>query len=218
MEGELARAFRRGDRDALTRVYHLYIADVERVVRIALIGVKAFSASNLADVVQEVFLRAFSQNGRTSYDGLREYRPYLLVIARNVVISWAQRTGREIPTGAIPENVDSREINAATGEGAVFDPVSVSVAAQYVESLPAELRAVHHRRFVLAEPQREAAVGLGISRQNLRTLEKKLVTGLREALRRAGLDVAREEARPLQPALPAGGENPQGGVRVKEGR
>ena len=197
-------------------MYRLYVADVERVVRTALIGVKAFSASNLADVVQEVFLRAFSQNGRTSYDPLRDYKPYLLVIARNVVTDWARRTGREIPTEAVPESLASEGTDATAADGAIFDAATVSVAAQYVETLPADLRAVHHRRFVLAEPQREAANGLGISRQNLRTMEKKLVAGLRQALRRAGLGGDREETRSVPPAPPVGDANLRG-VRVKEG-
>ena len=218
MDGELVRAFRQGDRDALTRVYRLYVADVERVVRTALISVKAFSASNFADVVQEVFLRAFSQNGRASYDGLREYKPYLLVIARNVVLDWARRTGKEIPAGVVPESLVSDGTEGVLTEPAVFDPATVAVAAGYVESLPAELRAVHERRFVLAEPQRKAAVGLGISRQNLRTLEKKLVTGLRQALRRAGLNVSREETRSGERTLPAGAVGMRDSARVKEGR
>jgi RNA polymerase sigma-70 factor (ECF subfamily) len=64
----------------------------------------------------------------------------------------------------------------------------VAVVSAYLASLPEELRRVHHQRFVLATPQRQAAEALGISRQSLRTLEKKLMAGLRERLRAAGID------------------------------
>src|SRR4051812_26855254 len=144
MDRELVLGFRRGDRDTLTRVYRLHVADVEQIVRTALIGVKAFSASNLADVVQEVFLRAFSKNGRMSDDGLRGYQPYLLVIARDVVLDWARRTGREIPTANLPELEPTGAGDFGAPPDSAFDPVEVSLTAAYIESLSPELRAVHH--------------------------------------------------------------------------
>ena len=53
---------------------------------------------DLADLVQEVFMRAFSREGRQAYDGLRDYGPYLFAIARNVLVDWARVRGREIPS------------------------------------------------------------------------------------------------------------------------
>ncbi len=188
MDEDLLRGFRRGDSAALTRVYYLYVADVERVARGALIRM-TFSTANLADVVHEIFLRAFSTNARLSYDGHRDYKPYLLILARNVIINWAKRAGREIPTGDIFELTSD---DGASPDEPAFSQAVVSVADQYIESLPAALRAVHNHRFVLAEPQRQAAEALGMSRQNLRTLEKKLVAGLREVLERAGLSAEDE--------------------------
>jgi hypothetical protein len=49
--------------------------------------------------------------------------------------------------------------------------------------MPQELRGVYERRFVLSEPQQRAADALGISRQTLRTLENKLIDGLKRVLR-----------------------------------
>jgi RNA polymerase sigma factor (sigma-70 family) len=188
MDGELVRAFRRGDREALARVYQLHIDDVERLARRALLGMRSLSAANLADVVQEIFLRAFSENARASYDGLREYRPYLLMMARNVVADWARRAGREVPSAEVLDALDAGAGTAqAEPDPPPFPPATVSLVAAYVQALPPELRAVHHRRFELAEPQREAAAALGISRQSLRTRERRLIVGLRRELRRAGL-------------------------------
>jgi len=69
---------------------------VERYTKLA--GGVAFSVTGdyhgAADVVQEVFVRALSEKARTSYDGLRPYRPYLLRIAKNLMIDRARRIGR----------------------------------------------------------------------------------------------------------------------------
>jgi DNA-directed RNA polymerase specialized sigma24 family protein len=58
----------------------------------------------------------------------------------------------------------------------------LQVVERYVGSLQAPLQEVHHVRYVLGQSQREAAAGLGLSRQNVRTLEERLKEGLRAAL------------------------------------
>src|SRR4051794_33518728 len=68
MDADLLRAFRGGNREALERVYRLCVSDVELRVRRALRSLGLLSAANLADLVQEVFLRAFSTSARLSYD------------------------------------------------------------------------------------------------------------------------------------------------------
>jgi RNA polymerase sigma factor (sigma-70 family) len=187
MDADLLRAFRGGDRETLANVYRLCVRDVELGVRRALASLRLLSAANLADIVQEVFLRAFSRNARLSYDGQRDYKPYVLSIARNVVVDWTRRVGREIPTSDLLEMTAGDIADADSGDVTPFPPAAVSLVAGYVQSLPPDLRAVHHRRFVLAEPQRQAAAALGISRQSLRTREQNLIVGLRRELRRAGL-------------------------------
>jgi RNA polymerase sigma factor (sigma-70 family) len=187
MDADLLRGFRGGDREALSCVYRLCARDVELGVRRALASLRLLSAANLADIVQEVFLRAFSRNARLSYDGQRDYKPYVLAIARNVVVDWTRRVGREIPTSDLLEMMAGDTAEADPGDVSPFPPAAVSLVTAYVHSLPPDLRAVHHRRFVLAEPQRQAAAALGISRQSLRTREQKLILGLRRELRRAGL-------------------------------
>ena len=186
MDRELLESFRRGDREALERVYRSQVAGVESFVAARLARARRFSAANLADLVQDVFLRAFSPSARTSYDGERDYAPFLITIARNVLIDWLRRSAREL--------VDEHEVEALVdapaptpSEEALFEPELVNAARSYVESLSPELRGVHEQRFVKAEPQRSAAEALGVSRQNLRTLERKLLDGLRRALRSAEL-------------------------------
>jgi DNA-binding XRE family transcriptional regulator len=52
--------------------------------------------------------------------------------------------------------------------------------------LPTELAAAYHQRYQLGVSQDAAALAIGISRQRLRTLEKKLLDGVIRELRVAG--------------------------------
>jgi RNA polymerase sigma factor (sigma-70 family) len=186
MNPALLESFRRGERAALESVYRTHVDAVERFLASRLGRARRFSAMNLADLVQEVFLRAFSPSARNSYDGARDYAPFLITVARNVLIDWLRRTAREV--GA-PENPEALVDAAADdpAEDELFEPELVAATRSYVEKLSPELREVHDRRFVKAEPQTSVAEALGISRQNLRTLEKKLVDGLRRELKRVSL-------------------------------
>ena len=97
MDAGLLRAFRKGDPDALEAVYRQHVGEVESWLRRALLRVGRLTPADLGDLVQDVFLRAFSDAARASYDGLREYPPFLMTIARNLFVDWARRAGREIP-------------------------------------------------------------------------------------------------------------------------
>jgi RNA polymerase sigma-70 factor (ECF subfamily) len=183
MEAGQLGAFRRGEREAVELVYREHVGEVERFVRSALYRVHRLSAANLADVVQEIFVKAFSANARTSYDGVRPYSTFLMAVARNAFLDWLRRTRHDVVV-----DLDSNAIvEPSVAEAVMFGPELVATATSYVQSLPPALRAVHEKRFVLAESQEQAAQSLGISRQNLRTLERKLVDGLRRAVQRAQL-------------------------------
>jgi RNA polymerase sigma-70 factor (ECF subfamily) len=186
MNAALLTSFRNGSRAALEEVYRGHVAAVERFVASRLVRAGRFSATNLGDVVQEVFLQAFSPGARNSYDGEREYEPYLITIAKNVFLGWIRRSGRE--DGATQPFEALLDAAAdAPSEDELFEPELVAATRSYVEQLAPELRQVHERRFVQAEAQNTAAEALGISRQNLRTLERKLVDGLRRELSRKSL-------------------------------
>jgi RNA polymerase sigma factor (sigma-70 family) len=182
MDGALLRRFRSGDRDALAQVYRTHFDEVERFIRRGLLAMGLFSPANLADVIQDVFLKAFAPAARSRYDAERgPYAPFLMTLSRNVLVDWARRHGREarVDGHAAVEDAVGGE---AAGAPSMFEPSLVAATKRYVEKLSPELRALHHRRFVLAEPQRQAAERLGITRQNLRTLERRLVEGLRQHL------------------------------------
>ena len=102
-----------------------------------------------------------------------------MTLARNLFVDWARRAGAGMPSpiswtatskGA-PEARPRRpawpmpagDDGSGVGAGRAFAPSVVALANAYVRACQDELRRVHHQRFVLAAPQREAAEALGIS-------------------------------------------------------
>jgi RNA polymerase sigma factor (sigma-70 family) len=190
---ELLRRFRVGDPAALEEVYWAYVGKIEAIVRHGVVvpGGRVGGPggrADLADLVQETFIRAFTPGARRAYDGLRDYGPYLFTVARHVVIDWGRRQGREIPTldadleGLVEPPGPPLPEEAPAGE--------LEIVRRYLEALSPELRAVHEVRYEQGLSQREAADRLGVSRQQLRTLEDHLRTGLRRALKRSELGAA----------------------------
>lgn len=185
---ELLRAFRAGQRDALEQVYWATVKRIEQIVRhgfwAASSGkrVPGVSAADVGDVVQEVFARAFRESARNSYDGVREFTPYLSTIARNTLIDWARRRGLDLEELVEDVGVPGEEVPLAWA-----DEAAMRVVESYLATVPAELRLVHEQRYVLGRSQNEASRALGTTRQKLRTAEGKLRDGLHRALRRAGI-------------------------------
>jgi RNA polymerase sigma factor (sigma-70 family) len=180
---ELLRAFRNGRRDALEAVYWHYVDAIEKLAWRELMRILPTAArQEIADLVHDVFARAFTERARLGYDGIRDYGPYLFTLARNTIVDWARRHGREVPIEARPEE-------AAVEEPPVADAATMRVVTAYLAALPPDLAAVHEQRNVLARSQEQAAAALGISRQQLRTREKHLRDGLARALAAAGIKI-----------------------------
>jgi len=191
---QLLTGFRRGDRTALERVYWAY---VEQVVKVGRFGLRSgrtgtrvpgvARAHELPDLVQEVFARAFTRPAREGYDGLRDYAPYLVRLAANLLIDRHRKLGREIA-------VEAGELEGALEVGTVpeapelwLEPELVRQTNAYVAGMTEDLRAVYQQRFVGGLSQRDAAEKLGLTRPRLRTLEARLCEGLEAWLRRHGL-------------------------------
>jgi RNA polymerase sigma factor (sigma-70 family) len=190
--------FRAGTADALGTVYGEYVRKVERLLsagfevrgRDMRVAGACRQPADLADLVQEVFLRAFTSKGRQAYDGIRDYGPYLYAIARNVLVDWARVRGREIPLPWL-------ELEAAIEITPVFEdtepwaePLTVRVVEQYLGALPQDLREVHRIRHEEGLSQEQAAEKLGVGRQTLRTLERRLRDGLVAALDETGISIS----------------------------
>jgi RNA polymerase sigma-70 factor (ECF subfamily) len=181
-DAQLLASFRRGDRAALERVYWECVDEVERSVRRGIAAVrlqaKGLGAADARDLVHETFARAFEERARLAYDGLRPYLPFLCTIARNLVIDLARKQGREITVEDLDAMAESPEPELPYAEPEVMRAVE-----SYLANLPPELRGVHERRYVIGETQEAAARALGLSRQQIRTLERRLRDGLAAHLR-----------------------------------
>jgi RNA polymerase sigma factor (sigma-70 family) len=186
-DGALLDRFRAGVPEALGVVYWEYVRKVERLLsagfevrsRGTRVGGACREPGDLADLVQEVFVRAFSEKGRRAYDGLRDYGPYLYAIARNVLVDWARVRGLEMT----PVLEDMAPWAA---------PATMRVVEEYLAVLPQDLREVHRLRHEEGLSQEQAAERLGVGRQTLRRLDRRLQDGLAAALHAAGVSTCRQ--------------------------
>ncbi len=199
----LLERFRSGERNALADVYRFYFQDVYRLAQcgfVTRLGVRASSLGSEADrldFTQDVFVKAFSPNARSSYDGLRPYRPFLLQIARNLRVDQLRQAGREPSCGnRAPEldlDIDALiETNAAWPEARAEDPDLhwqrlLQEVASALDSLAPEVQALARLRFIEELSQVEVAAQLGTTRRHVRTLESRLLSAIRRHLARAGL-------------------------------
>jgi RNA polymerase sigma factor (sigma-70 family) len=207
---DLLVRFRVGDRDALCAVYRQYVDAVETLLRRCLAAAGhsygLSRSSDLSDILQDVFIKAFSTHARLAYDGRREYRPFLLAIARHALIDHLRSAPREVRSHR--SAID--ELTAAdpdAGDPVPWtDPQTISVAEHYVTALGDREREVYVERYVRCRSQEESALALGLSRQQVRTLENRLRSGLARALSRATLSAsvlrrARASAMPRRSSL-----------------
>jgi RNA polymerase sigma factor (sigma-70 family) len=179
-------AFREGKSEALSTVYRHYVRAVDGYLRA--LARRAGTpdlcqASAIADLLQEVFIRAFSPSARLAYDGLRDFGPYLNTIARNCFIDTLRKRRIEVPLG-----IEDLEAGPASASGLDdYDPKVVAVLEAYLRNLSAPEKRVYELRFVEGRSQEAACEALGMSRRSLRTSEERLRKGLRKALFMAGI-------------------------------
>jgi RNA polymerase sigma-70 factor (ECF subfamily) len=183
---DLLDGFRRGDRAALAEVYSFYVDATGQLLRrgcrlgdgASLPGIR--DPQRLRDLLQEVFLKAFGAPARASYDGLRPYRPYLMRIARNLLVDEVRAGGRLVPVddpqdevvelsdeGQSPEeSLEWRRLNEATRE--------------FCAGLDEKSREFIRLRFEEDLSQRDLADRLKVTRRRVRTWEDQI----REQLQR----------------------------------
>jgi RNA polymerase sigma-70 factor (ECF subfamily) len=187
---DLLGRFRNGERQALECVYWAYVERVEAVFRRGFhlmrpeqaIHVIGLNREELADAVQETFTRAFAERARLAYDGIRDYGPFVVTIARNLLLDLARKRGRELQLKELGEAWDPP---APREEEPYADEATMKAVRGYLADVPPELRGVHEQLYVRGVSQAEAAQVLGYSRQQIRTLEKRLRDGLAAHLDRS---------------------------------
>jgi RNA polymerase sigma-70 factor, ECF subfamily len=189
---ELLAGFRAGKSDVLARVYHALVDDVFKLVALGFVTANgAIRGERDPDeqraIIQEVFVKAFGERARMGYDGVRPYRPYLLTIARNVMIDRARQRSSE--QGRASEiDVDAIIASDAAIPGVVEESDEQqrlrARTAAYIEGLDAELKKIVALRFEQELSQEDVAAELGITRRRVRTLEARVIKGLRRFLKK----------------------------------
>jgi RNA polymerase sigma-70 factor (ECF subfamily) len=184
---ELLPGFIGGEPQALDAVYRAYRARVDGYLLIlsARWPLDTSPAVAVADIRQEVFLRAFLPRVRAGYDPTRRYAPYLLKITKHYFIDAARSRQRQVK---LFEAWPCPALDEVPAESPEFQDQWVQTTVRrYLTELPPRLRAVYDRRYVCDESQESACVALGLSRRKLRTAEERLKHGLRRALLRREL-------------------------------
>lgn len=184
----LLGAFRAGENAALAAIYRRYSGAV--AAHLAALArrtgtLELAQPSTVADLLQEVFARAFSSGARSSYDERRPYGPYLHAIAKNCFIDLLRKRRRDLACEL--HDLASLDLGLCAREDDEFERTLLPVVESYVSGLPAPLRDVYEQRFAIGLTQKAACDVLGITRRTLRTAEAHLKRGVREALFVAGV-------------------------------
>ena len=132
--------------------------------------------------MQETFARAFTEKARGAYNGIDPYRPYLMRIAKNLLIDRFRAASKHevelddnapFELGEEPVDLDWEQRRAATVE--------------YLATVDPEMRQIVRLRFEDELSQDEVAAKLGCSRRRVRTLEARAQKELRTWLHKRGL-------------------------------
>ena len=191
----LLRRFRRGENATLALVYRVYAPRVARFLRAGFgFGSRGGSyrfggyqqAFELENALQEVFMRAFSQRARLSYDGLRPYAGFLCGIARNVVIDEFRRNAARFVRLSEISSQSVVSEPRANPEQELEERELSRLLESYRASLSTEQRAVYELRFTRQLSQEESAKKIGLTRIQLRRLEAKIKRGLLAHCRQHG--------------------------------
>jgi RNA polymerase sigma-70 factor (ECF subfamily) len=148
--------------------------------------------SDVEDVIQETFRRAFGARARAAYDGVRPYKNYLFTIARNAVITDLTVRSRQVPVGeALMRDAPSDELSPlqswVLSQRCTFDPDDTpaceervenleiyGLVAGFLESLDDEMKKFFRVRFLTQLSQEGTAREMGWNRARVRKLEARL--------------------------------------------
>jgi RNA polymerase sigma factor (sigma-70 family) len=192
---DLLARFRKGDGRAFEAVYWAYVDRVTRIVQAVWNSYVTasneqvkFGATELGDLVQEVFARAFSPQCRLQYDGNRAYGPYVGQIARNTVADHWRVIRRHVAldVASLLDAISLERDNTEQTLERWADQETIAIVERYVASLEPDVRRVHEALYVQGLSQRDAAAALGLGRQAVRGIEARLQAGLRRELKRTG--------------------------------
>lgn len=196
---KLLDEFRRGSPEALDRVFREYAPAVALNLQRGF-GISVGnrdrrfrgydSTFEREDALHEVFVRAFSERARLSYDGLHPFRNYLFGITRAVVIDEyraRERMASRLVEEDAPQSDDAEEGRAdpldedsgaaeATGNPGLDleDAELKELVREFRSSLSPEEAEVFRLRFVEGASLEKVEAAIGRSPSRTKTLERKL--------------------------------------------
>lgn len=169
--------YRRGDRDALSKVYRHYVNVVETLVRrgfsIESAFIRGLDREAAVDIVQETFIKAFGERARLAFDGVQPFQPYLLRIAKNLMIDRYRRRA--------PSVVAVEDLGEVAPEDLAWQQQLASTK-DFIASLSAEEQRIVALRFDEERSQEDVADMVGCTRRRVRTVERDVQTALRKWL------------------------------------
>ena len=142
---------------------------------------------DIAEILQECFLKAFSKKARISFDGLRTYRPYLLRIAKNIIIDRARAKREVLISEHFEEFCDFEKVNFEENiplEEELIKKELKEKAKEYLLRLDEQNRKFVKLRFWEEKSQREIAKIMSLSRRQIMKIEKTVLKGLRKYLKK----------------------------------
>lgn len=173
-------AYRAGEREALERVFRAYAPLVYHVLRGGAHGAGPFvgSPQDQDDLAQDVFLKLFEAGFRQRYDGVRPFSALVRSVTRNTLVDHLRKRGRlrEDPVEDLEKNLalDTWAPGQPLPDRVLLDQERQQAAKALWDTLDEGEQALAKARYQEGLSQRDAADFLGISRQNLRTLEARL--------------------------------------------
>lgn len=183
--------YRDGRQQAWSEIYDHYASDLRRFVTLGFSfdsrgrGFRFHGFSNpldVDDVVQESFVRAFSESARLNYDGLHSFQNYLFAIARNLIIRDFRKVTRVV---SLEEDVGA-EGGAQIGLGEpepgaeqlLINHELVQLIREFQQSLSHYDQGFFDLRFREQLSQDDTARRMRISRAKVRTIERRVRTRL----------------------------------------
>lgn len=184
---QLLIAFRRGEQEALMRVWQEYFPHVEGLARRGFGPYRGFaSITDIEDAVSASFAAAFEERCRMGYDGLTPYGSYLLGISRNVMRRLMKKVARE-PVRE-PGAYESEVTGEPTPEEQVISAQERELLARFSQVLTADEVAVFRGYYADGLSEERLAAHLGRTRYRVRKLMGKVERKFRKYLRSHGLD------------------------------
>jgi RNA polymerase sigma-70 factor (ECF subfamily) len=188
--------FRAGDRATLSAVYRAHAKDV------AVLASRGFSFRSgdavhrffgyrephaQQDAVQEVFIRAFGDRARASYDGITPYPTYLRAILKNLVVDEFRKRSAALEVFASEEEAENAPSPAEPADVEVQRKRVVDFVQGFVQSLPEREKRFVALRYHDGLAQEDVAAKMGVGRSTVRTLEERVRRRLADSLEKKGI-------------------------------